>query len=232
MAENAATQEIAGTMNCGKTSASRDELLGLDSPVWRQAPVMELDMAATPLANQPSPYIKATRDEKEIGKVKRLSVRTLNNGKELFFFFEWESAEPNYEIGDLNVFPDGVSVLFAMHDGDDCPIKEMGKEDSPTNAWYWRADFDDKPMNQISHGLATSLYTDQTSIVASSRWQNGKWQVIMGRAFEVHQSGEEGVALHVGSGKRVGFAAWEGANGERGGVKSFSKEWRELVIAS
>ncbi len=41
---------------------------------------------------------------------------------------------------------------------------------------------------------------------------------------------EEVVELRAGAGTKVGFAAWEGANGERGGVTVFSKEWRERII--
>jgi len=232
MAENTKQEVAKETIICGSVSASHEELLDLDSAAWAKVKALTIEMTATPLANQPSPYIKATRDQNEIGKVKSLATKVLHNGRELFFYFEWASPEPNYEIGDLNVFPDGVSVLFAIKDGVACPIKEMGTKDSPTNAWFWRADFDNKPKNQIAHGLATTLYTERSSIVANSRWGDGKWQVIMGRAFKVDGEGEESVELKAGNSKRVGFAAWEGANGERGGVKAFSKEWKELVIST
>ncbi len=232
MAENTEQTATQEAIRCAKVSASRKELLDLDSPLWARAKGLTMEMSATPLANQPSPYIKATRDQKEIGKVKALTAKALHNGQELFFLFEWNSPEPNYEIGDLDVFPDAVSVLFAMKDDMECPIKEMGKKDSPTNAWFWRADFENKPKNQVARGLATTIYTDRSSIVANSRWKDGKWQVVMGRAFKVTGEGEEAVELKAGEPKRVGFAAWEGANGERGGVKSFSGEWRELIITA
>lgn len=232
MAENTEKEVIAGTIVSEKTSASREELLDLDSPLWKKSEALAIEMTAAPLANQPSPYIKATRDEKEIGKVKELTTKALHNGKELFFCFEWASPEPNYEIGDVDVFPDGVAILFAINDDEDCPIKEMGRQDSATNAWFWRADFENLPKNQVARGLATTLYTDKSSIVANSRWSDGKWLVIMGRALKVGGEGEEAVELAVGKSKRIGFAAWEGANGERGGVKAFSKEWRELIISA
>lgn len=224
---------MADQITCEKVSASQDELMNLDSPVWDQVKTVTLDMTATPLANQPSPYIKATRNEEEIGKVKQLIAKTAHNGKELYFYFEWPNDTPNYEIGDLNVFPDGVSVLFAMNDGDECPIKEMGTPESPTNAWFWRADFHDKPKNQISRGLATTYYTEVSSIAGSYRWQDNRWQVVLGRAFTIEDTvNEEAVQLAAGAMKRIGFAAWEGASGERGGIKAFSKEWRELVISA
>lgn len=211
-----------------KVSATREELLKLDSPVWKESKEYVLELAATPLANQPSPYIKATRDEKEIGKIQQVKLKALHNGNEVFFRLNWKSETENLKIGDLNVFPDGVAILFPMKDKGDTPIKEMGTKDNPTNAWYWRADFDNKPKNQVAQGLSTSLYTDSSSIVANSAWKNGEWTVVMGRAYVVP---ENAIKLDNGSKKQIGVAAWEGAAGERGGVKAFSKEWRELQLA-
>lgn len=225
MAENATT--LVGRITVKKTNAPSEELLKLDSPEWSAAEKYELDMATTPLANQPSPYIKATRDEKELGKIKRTTLSALHNGKEIFFYISWHNEDKNTEIGDMDTFPDGVALLFPMKDAADTPIKEMGTKDMPTNAWYWRADFEDKPKNQISQGLSTSLYTEDSSLFASSGWKDSEWTVIMGRAFEVK---EEAITLAAGVKTAIGVSAWEGAGGERGGVKSFSKEWRDLVL--
>jgi complex iron-sulfur molybdoenzyme family reductase subunit gamma len=225
MAENAT---LVGQITAAKVSASREELLKLDSPEWAKAKEYVLEMAATPLANQPSPYIKATRDEKDIGKIQKVSLKVVHNGKEVFFCIKWQTPEKNLAIGDLNTFPDGVALLFPIKDDPDCPIKEMGTEQSPTNAWYWRADFENKPKNQISQGLSTSLYTETSSVVANSEWKDGTWTVIMGRTLEAP---EESAKLAAGAKKPIGVAAWEGAAGERGGVKAFSKEWRDLVLA-
>jgi complex iron-sulfur molybdoenzyme family reductase subunit gamma len=225
MAEN--TTATVDKIVANKVSAGKEELLKLDSPAWKNAKEYLIEMAATPLANQPSPYIKATRDEKEIGKIQQVNLKALHNGKEVFFRLRWKSETKNLEIGDLDVFPDAVAVLFPMKDSD-TPIKEMGTKDAPTNSWYWRADFKNKPKNQIAKGLSTSLYTDNSSVFANSNWKNGEWVVVMGRAF---QAPEEAIKLATGAKKQMGLAAWEGSNGERGGVKAFSKEWRELQLA-
>jgi DMSO reductase family type II enzyme heme b subunit len=112
-------------------------------------------------------------------------------------------------------------------DPEKTPIKEMGTKDFPTNGWYWRPDFDEKPMNQVAHGLATSLYTKEASIVSNSKWENGMWKVVIARSLKVK---EEAVNFTPGMKTVIGFAAWEGGNGERGGVKAFSKEWREFEL--
>ena len=225
MAENAIA---VGQIGVKKVSASRDELLKLDSSMWAAATEYKIEMATTPLANQPSPYIKSTRDEKDLGMVKESRIKALHNGKEVFFRIKWKSEEANLTIGDLDTFPDGMALLFPIKSAEETPIKEMGKADAPTNSWYWRADFDNKPKNQIAEGLSTSLYTEESSIVASSEWKNGEWTVIMGRTLEAP---EDSVKLVAGGKKSIGIAAWEGATGERGGVKAFSKEWRDIILA-
>ena len=210
-----------------KTTKSKKELLDCKGSHWSQANKTKMEMATTPLANQPSPYIKATYDENAIGKVKELSMASCHNGSEIFFYFEWGSEAPNYEIGNIGIFPDAVAILLPFKDPEKTPIKEMGTKDFPTNGWYWRPDFDEKPMNQVAHGLATSLYTKESSIVSSSKWENGVWKVVICRSLKVK---EEAVNFTPGMKTVIGFAAWEGGNGERGGVKAFSKEWREFEL--
>jgi DMSO reductase family type II enzyme heme b subunit len=211
-----------------KVSASREELLSCESQVWAGMGGQNIEMSATPLANQPSPYIKATFDENKIGAVKEIRIKGAHNGKEVFFHCEWKSEAPNYEIGDIGTFPDGIAILFPFKDPEKTQINEMGSQEFPTNSWYWRPDFEEKPKNQVARGLSTSLYTEQSSLVSCSQWKDGRWCVVMGRPLKVT---EEAVSLDPSSQKTtVGFAAWEGGNGERGGVKSFSKEWLGIVL--
>ncbi len=210
-----------------KLSASRKEMLDPGAAPWARLNSLRIETTATPLANQPSPYIKATFDEKTIGAVKELQVKAGHNGQDIFFRFEWTSETANYAIGDVGTFPDGVSLLLPFKSVDQTPIKEMGSKDFPTNSWYWRPDFEEKPKNQIAHGLSTSLYTKDSSLVSGSKWDAKTWHVVMARPLTVK---EEAVNLTPGSETVIGFAVWEGGNGERGGVKAFSKEWRQLIL--
>jgi DMSO reductase family type II enzyme heme b subunit len=221
------TQRVLEKVIAKKVSASRDVLLNCTASEWAALKGLRIEMGSTPLANQPSPYIKGTFDETKIGAVKELLVKAAHNGKEIFFYFEWKSPMPNLEIEDIGTFPDAVAPLFPFKDTEKTPIKEMGSQDYPTNAWYWRPDFKEKPKNQVSRGLSTSLYTKESSLASHSKYENGTWRVVIARGLKVT---EDSVAFVPGGKSSVGFAAWEGANGERGGVKSFSKEWRDLVL--
>lgn len=215
---------------CKKTSKGTSELLDSGSAFWKSSSKMTVATTATPLANQPSPYIKGVYDENKIGAVKELKVATVHNKKNIFFYFEWASASPNTEIGDINVFPDGLGVLFPFKDIEKTQIKEMGSKEYPTNSWYWRPDFKEKPKNQVAHGLSTSEYTKKSSVTSHSGWNSKTWRLVMTRPLSVSGKDEESVQLKPGGKIGVGFAVWEGSNGERGGVKAFSKEWRELVL--
>ena len=79
-------------MQCKKVSWSREQLLDPGAKEWGSIPGEALKMDATPLANQPSEYIKASRDAKNIGKVKNLLVQTVHNGSDVFMRLSWEDA--------------------------------------------------------------------------------------------------------------------------------------------
>jgi DMSO reductase family type II enzyme heme b subunit len=217
-------------MRCVKVSASGEELLDPGASQWGSIAQEEMKLDATPLANQPSEYIKASRDEREIGKVRKLKVHTAHNGKEIFFRLSWGDESQSVTISNIDVFPDGCGVLIPVKGGDP-PIDEMGSEKAPVNAWFWRADRPEEPRNTTAKGLGTTLYSETTTIRTRSQWQEGVWTVVFARPLQVPDpKAEEGVQLAAGTTVKVGFAVWEGNNGERGGVKSFSKEWRDLEV--
>ena len=216
-------------MQCKRVSATREQLLDPNAAEWGSIPGETIKMDATPLANQPSEYIKASRDEKQIGKVRSLTVQPAHNGTDVFLRLAWEDSSKNTEITDTNIFPDGCGVLIPINGGDP-PIDEMGSKDFPVNAWFWRADLKDVPHNTFAKGLGTTLFSKETVIQTKSLWNEGKWVVVFARRLAVPQQKDESVQLAPGTPVKIGFAVWEGGNGERGGVKSFSKEWRELTL--
>ena len=216
-------------MQCKKVSVARERLLDPTATEWSNIPSEALKMDATPLANQPSEYIKASRDEKQIGKVRSLTVQTAHNGSEIFFRLAWEDASQNTEITDNNIFPDGCGILMPFSSAD-TPIDEMGSKDVPVNAWFWRADLKDQPHNTYAKGLGTTLFSKTCPIQTKSLYGPGGWTVVFARPLSVPELKDEAVQLAAGTATRVGFAVWEGSNGERAGVKSFSKEWRELAL--
>jgi DMSO reductase family type II enzyme heme b subunit len=218
-------------MKCARVKASPKQLLDPTASEWNSIPWEEVKLDATPLANQPSEYIKASRDEKTIGKVRKLTVQAAHDGTEVFFRLTWQDETKDVSITDIGVFPDGCGILIPMT-GRDTPIDEMGTNDDHVNAWFWRADRDDKPKNIVAKGLSTTENTQKCAIETKSKWENGTWSVVFARPLTVPEQKEEAVQLEPGKTVKIGFAVWEGSSGERAGVKSFSKEWRELTFVA
>jgi DMSO reductase family type II enzyme heme b subunit len=216
-------------MECKKVTASREKLLDPAAADWSSIPGETLKMAATPLANQPSEYIKASRDEHKIGKVKSLMVQSAHNGSDIFFRLTWEDTEADRTITDNNIFPDGCGILMPLNGGDP-PIDEMGSKENGVNAWFWRADFEDKARNTVAHGLGTTQFTEKCAVQTKSLFGQGAWAIVFVRPLAVPDQKDEAVQLAPGKAVKIGFAVWEGSNGERAGLKSFSKEWRELAL--
>lgn len=217
-------------MQCKKLSAAGDQLLDPTAAAWSAVPAEELTMSATPLANQPSGYIKASRDEKEIGKIRALSVQSAHNGQEICFRLSWGDQTENVAVTDTNQFPDGCGILMPLTTND-TPIDEMGSKDNGVEAWFWRADFkDDKALNQVAHGLGSTAPSEKSPIRARGVWQQGIWSVVFVRPLTTPAQLTEAVQLAAGGTVKIGFAVWEGGSGERAGVKSFSKEWRDLAL--
>jgi steroid C-25 hydroxylase gamma subunit len=216
-------------MECKRIDGSLEQMLDPDAGAWSALPAEAIKLTATPLANQPSEYIKASRNERAIGKVGTVAVQSAHNGSEVFFRLSWGDPERNTEITDTNVFPDGCGILMPLAGGDP-PIDEMGSKDAPVNAWFWRADRHDHAVNVHAAGLGTTTYSEKSYVRARSVWRDGTWSVVFARPLLVRKQKSEAVQLAAGRTVRVGFAIWEGANGERGGLKSFSKEWRDLTL--
>lgn len=217
-------------MHCKRTSASLDQMLDPVGVAWSAIAGEALPMAATPLANQPSDYIRASRDERQIGRVKNLLVQSAHNGTDIFFRLTWEDADRDIDVSDNDRFPDGCGILMPLNGGEPA-IDEMGSEEAPVNAWFWRADSADAAHNTLARGLGTTEFTERCSIRAKSLWGNGAWAVVFARPLRVPGQEAETTQLAPGDTVQVGFAVWEGSNGERAGLKSFSKEWRELQLA-
>jgi DMSO reductase family type II enzyme heme b subunit len=216
-------------VDCKKVSLGREQLLDPLASAWSTIPGDQLKMVATPLANQPSEYIKASRDEKKIGKVHTLTVQSVNNGTDIFFRLSWPDESKDAEFKDNNSFPDACGILMPLHGGDP-PIEEMGSKQAPVNAWLWKASLGDAARTTIGHGLGTTEFSKQDPISAKAAWRDGTWAVVFARALTVPQLQEECTQLPPGGSVKIGFAVWDGSNGERAGIKSFSKEWRELKV--
>jgi len=209
-----------------KVSTPRDVLLNPEASQWKKTAAETLALSGTPLKLQPSGYVKAAFAHRPFGAVKKVSVGAVHDGEEVFFHLRWADSTDDTTIRNSDTFLDGAALLFPILS--DAPIISMGSKTQPVNAWYWRADFGEKGKNNVAEGLGTTRETAVSHVVCRAVWKSATWQLVIARPLAVPDQANEAVQLKAGGTTRFGVAVWEGANGERAGIKAFSQAWKEL----
>lgn len=211
-------------MRAKRVDVDSKVLLDPTASQWQDVPSEAVAMGPTPAEKQNSPYVQLWARERPYGKLGSLSVRSAHNGKEIAFLLEWADSTQNLDFLD-GKSPDGAGILFPLKG--DAPLATMGSESQPVNAWFWRADLGDAGENLTASGLGSVERAGDGQIAAGSKWEGGTWRVVLSRALA---AGEQGVPLEAGKSVKVAFAVWDGALGERAGLKSFSKGWLDLEL--
>ena len=203
-----------------------EALLDADAAPWRSTAPETLALMGTPVGLQPTGAIRAAWTGKKIGAVERVTVAAVHTGRELAFRLEWADPTENRELTDTTSFPDAAAVLLPS--SPDSVVMTMGAPAAPVNAWYWRADAD-KSRNIIAEGIGTSRTVDVELVRGRGVWKEGRWKVVIARALRIDTK-EPVAQIDVGATSGFAVAVWDGANSERGGIKAFSGDWRELVL--
>lgn len=210
------------------SGADAGSLLDPDGAAWKGVRSESIKLIGTPLELQPTEAIRVAWANKPIGAVKKVSVAALHDGERIAFRLEWDTATESRELADTTSFPDAAAVALPVREG--APLVTMGIPGAGVNAWYWRGDEEGKGRQVVAEGLGTSRTLDSKLVGAQGVWKNGHWTVVLSRALRI--ATEEPVAQLV-PGQKTGFAVaiWDGSRGERAGIKAFSENWRELVLA-
>jgi DMSO reductase family type II enzyme heme b subunit len=161
-------------------------------------------------------------------EIRKVTVKALHNGTDIFFFYQWNAARENNSVDDYPIFADAFAMEIPLLT-EDSPLW-MGAMDKPVNIIFWRADLE-KPENIVAGGMGTP----QTSPDAASqnirrfqKYENGAWSVIISRPMVA--ASENQVTFIRGRSYRIAFANWKGgAYAERGGHKIVS-EWQNISI--
>jgi DMSO reductase family type II enzyme heme b subunit len=126
-------------------------------------------------------------------------------------------------ITDNDAFPDGAALLFPLREG--APLMTMGSDEKPVAAWHWRADRPAHARSNVAQGLASrsSTRTRSPPPLLARRRCSVLAPARIGRR-------ERSDPDRVGDTLQVAFAVWEGGNGERGGLKSFSPGWHPVTL--
>jgi DMSO reductase family type II enzyme heme b subunit len=191
---------------------------------WQSIEREVVDLAGMPLHVQTSRYVRTVWADKLVGKVRAVSVRAAHDGERVAFQLEWNDDTQNSEFGE-RLFPDAAAVLFPCNGN--TSITTLGSADAGVNEWFWRADLE-RPENLVAHGLGTDTPAEGAAIEGGARWDQARWSLVLSRQLKT--KGAENVKLAPGKKVNVGFSIWEGSNRERGDLRSYSRQWRELTL--
>jgi len=214
-------------MQVKRIDAKSAELLDPGSATWRRARTARVVLSPTPLAIQPTDYVRASWQGRPYGKVTSMRVGALHNGRDIFFRLAWEDGAADSKIADINEFVDAAAVLFPV--APDAPLIGMGTQGKPVNAWFWRADWE-RPKNVTAEGMGTTKRREDPALASQSQHARGRWSVVLSRSLVANGGPAGTVSLSPGAAWKIAFAVWQGGNQERAGIKAFSPDWQELQI--
>lgn len=204
---------------------------------WEAAPVEHVALAAAPLADQQSRYIRTSWADRPYGLVRDLQAQAAHDGESFYLRLEWSSPTREARDADENpfanpvegpdAFPDSVAVMFPS--GGDAQLDTKGSEEAPVEIWRWAEGMPEAVEDLLATGLGTLRPADGGSgLWARSGPKGSRWRVVFGRPL----ASEQNTALRLvpGESTLLAFAVWTGANQERAGIKSYSQRWLDLAL--
>ncbi|MDP6375141.1 MAG: ethylbenzene dehydrogenase-related protein [Pseudomonadales bacterium] len=204
-----------------------DAALDPQAKLWQDVGATSLKLDGTPLGLQPTGAIRAAWADKQIGLVDNVGVKAVHDGQNLAFHLVWRDATENRNTVDNTSFPDAAAVFLPAAAG--APVITMGAPNLPVNAWYWRAD-DLRGHHVVAEGIGTTDTIDYKTVRARGFWSQDHWHVVIARALRVDSPRVAQLDASISSGFSV--AIWDGSNGERAGIKSFSGDWQALKLGA
>lgn len=153
----------------------------------------------------------------------RLTAQAVRAGDRLFVKLAWSDNTANTAINDTGQFVDGAAVQFPVN-GKPATTPFMGDAKNAVNVWYWRAD--GRTENLIAKGFGTATSVPFEGLRSAAVRTESGWEVVISRPLRVKP--DQGASLQGRRTMPVAFAAWDGNNQERDGLKAVTLEWWEL----
>jgi DMSO reductase family type II enzyme heme b subunit len=186
-------------MKVNRSDRPKAECLDASSAVWSDADTETVSLAAIPLDQQPTRYIRAAWSDRPYGSVTSVTASACASDEALFVRLEWsDDASPNGEFADAAAVVTGAG-----------PVETLGSEAAETGLWYWAADRE-SAERFASRGPGVFSRSDASGVEAAAALGGGVWRVVLsGPLAEVVDD-------------RIGIAVWNGSNEERAGLGAVS----------
>ncbi|MCK9285259.1 MAG: hypothetical protein M0P39_13370 [Rhodocyclaceae bacterium] len=206
-------------MKCKRVS--RIDLV-LEGGQWSGGDSTQVEMIATPLPMQPTGYVIKSWAEKPYGTIKTLTVDAVHDGHALAVRLQWEVPPAT-----TTDFP--PAVAFALPVKATSPLVLMGMAEAPMHILRWQGGAQAGVRSVLAKGIGSSNHGPDVGQKALARQDGNRFSVVITRVLG---SGAGAAPLKAGTTTKIGFAAWDGGNEERAGIKSFSVDWLDLVLAA
>lgn len=186
---------------------------------WAKVQQEEIKLMPTPLAMQPTAYIRNSWEGKPYGQAQSLRVASVHDGATLALFARWTGISPSGKD-----FPDALAIALPVSGKP--ALATMGAPDAPIHFLRWQAN-KSGVRSILANGIGQSRPGADIKAGAQALAEGDAWSVVITRALG---HGKEVAPLAPGKKTGVGFAVWMGGNDERAGIKAFSIDWAELAL--
>lgn len=210
----AAAPDAAGAKTIRVLSAEGADAASPQAAVWKKAPVTQVAL---------QPAFPGHGSIVGTPVTERLSAQAVRAGERLYVRLAWSDRTANDVIDDINKFADGAAVQFPLN-GQPATTPFMGDGDNAVNVWHWRAD--GRTQNLLAKGFGTSTVVPSQALKSAAMRTRDGWAVVLSRPLKV--TAEEGASLPGRGTVPIAFAAWDGNNQERDGLKAVTLEWWQL----
>ncbi|MBI4741385.1 MAG: chlorate reductase subunit gamma [Betaproteobacteria bacterium] len=222
VALTAATASLAASAALAAPTAKTIQVMSVkdgdaaspQAAIWEKAPAAQV--ALQPAFPGHSSIVGTPVTEK-------LVAQAICLGDQLYVKLAWIDRTANTVIGDTNKFADGAAVQFPVN-GKSTTTPFMGDANNAVNVWQWRAD--GRTQNLLAKGFSTAMTVPSEGLKSASVRTDSGWAVVLSRPLKVKP--DEGANLLGKSTMPIAFAAWDGENEERDGLKAVTLEWWQL----
>jgi DMSO reductase family type II enzyme heme b subunit len=205
-------------MRCRRVDDIR-KFLSPDSPAWSDGAAQSIPMSPTPLAMQPTEYVRNSWEGKQYGALRALAVASVHDGK------RWAIRAGGMRVsrrgGD---FPDAFAIALPVRGSPVLAL--MGSDEAPIHYLRWSASKEGL-RSVLATGIGTSRPGPEVHAHAAALSMHDQWQIVIHRPLHAEHPG---AGLKAGGKTRIGFAVWHGGNDERAGIKAFSIDWTDMAL--
>lgn len=194
-----------------------------DDLIWDRLPTYRTALQPAPPVHQSVKLRFA--DEIEAGK--QLYFQVARTSERIYLRLRWKDATQD-DSTTVDDFRDGVAVQYAINGTDTSYMMGSGP-DNPVNIWYWRADHEEQIDNLAAGGYGSTTTLPEQNVEGASAYitednsANNEWHVVMSRPLDV-KGDEHSIAFDRDT-VPMGFALWQGSDGERDGNKRVTHTW-------